>query len=64
MTFQKKVCYLGISKWYFLYPGNTMPNTRRLICQRKLLQTPAEESRRLPMRGLPVNEAATSCPLS
>jgi hypothetical protein len=44
--------------------GDCMPNTRQLICQRKLLQIPAGESRRLSMRGLPVNKAATSCLLS
>jgi hypothetical protein len=35
-----------------------MPNTLWLICQRKLLQIPAGESRRLSMRGLPVSRGS------
>jgi hypothetical protein len=33
----------------------TSTTTRRLICQRKLLQITAGESRRFSMRGLPVS---------
>jgi hypothetical protein len=35
-----------------------MPNTRRLICHRKLLQITAGEIRRFSMRGLPVNRGS------
>jgi hypothetical protein len=37
---------------------NIMPNTRRLICPRKLLQITAEEIGRLSMRELPLGESA------